>query len=113
RANRVNARGMDQPDAPLAPSPLVGEGWGGGSKHSLTPTPALPPQGGGRRAPSLARRAGKRRHFFNGRNSILRKNTSAPSVWNRILPLVWLHLVPLLTTLPLRMFVMRSPSQIT
>src|ERR1043166_5404384 len=50
-------------------------------------------------------------YFFNGNNSIRRKNTSAPSDWNRILPFVWLALVPTLTTLPLRTFVIESPSQ--
>src|SRR2546423_486164 len=40
-----------------------------------------------------------------------RKNTSAPSDWNRSLPRVGLAPVPALTTLPLRMLVIRSPSQ--
>jgi hypothetical protein len=40
------------PEAPLAvfsPSPLAGEGWGGGDRRSesVTPTPTLPHQGGG------------------------------------------------------------------
>jgi len=45
---------------------------------------------------------GARGWFFRGASSIRRKNTSAPSDWKRILPLVWLALVPLFTTLPLR-----------
>src|SRR5713226_3745727 len=57
------------------------------------------------------RTAGVRHHFFNGNNSIRRKNTSAPSDWNRIFPLVWLEFVPALTTTPLRMLVILSPSQ--
>src|SRR5260221_11683039 len=50
-------------------------------------------------------------YFFNGSNSIFLKKTSAPSDWNRILPLVWLAFVPALTTVPLRILVILSPSQ--
>src|SRR5262245_22965079 len=49
------------PQAQRAPSPLVGEGWGGGSllmhethPPTSTPTPDPSPQGGGEPAPSLS-----------------------------------------------------------
>ena len=55
-----------QPQARSAPSPLVGEGWGGGSSlrqeaspPTLTPTPSPSPQGGGEPTESVARSNGK------------------------------------------------------
>src|SRR5262245_4841407 len=54
--------GSLQPQTRSAPSPLVGEGWGGGScgvaptmPHSTTPTPNPSPQGGGGHTESGAR----------------------------------------------------------
>ncbi len=52
-------------------------------------------------------------HLLSGRTSIFRKRISAPSDWNRILPLVRLDFVPMLTTYPLRMVVIVSASQTT
>jgi peptide/nickel transport system ATP-binding protein len=55
-----------QPQARSAPSPLVGEGWGGGSSllheqcpPTATPTPNPSPQGGGEPTGSAARTNGK------------------------------------------------------
>jgi ATP-dependent helicase HrpB len=53
------AEGASSPRARSAPSPLVGEGWGGGwrsdaavAPHRTTPTPGPSPQGGGERRES-------------------------------------------------------------
>ena len=73
--------------------------------------PATPPRGGALRFLPSPRRAGDQNQviplhlldprathlstahcFFSGSKSIRRKKTSAPSDWNRILPLVWLAL---------------------
>jgi len=54
-----------------------------------------------------------RSYLTSGRISILRKRISAPSDWKISLPRVRLDRVPMLTTWPLTMFVMVSPSQIT
>ena len=51
-------------------------------------------------------------HLTSGRTSILRKRISAPSDWMMIFPFVRLDLVPALTTYPLTMLVIESPSQI-
>jgi peptide/nickel transport system ATP-binding protein len=60
-----HGRGTAEPQARSAPSPLVGEGWGGGSSllHEVrpptaTPTPNPSPQGGGERTGSVARSNG-------------------------------------------------------
>src|SRR5690242_3414636 len=47
-ATGVEATQHGEPPLYSSPSPLAGEGWGGGYVASLTPTPALPHLGGGR-----------------------------------------------------------------
>src|SRR3954447_9346731 len=75
-ASQVSLAGsaMERTDSRLAscaPSPLVGEGWGGGSTRAVfaaTPTPApseraslvSPPQGGGELVPQVGGKLGDR-----------------------------------------------------
>jgi ATP-dependent Lhr-like helicase len=64
------------PHAQTAPSPLVGEGWGGGSlsfaaatpPNRMTPTPDPSPQGGGETAVRFARQSFDRKLISTGRD---------------------------------------------